>query len=105
MGSRRPSSAITHTPNGEKWQVWRIENTVNNCVNLVNTATGRCLDSNNQGFVNAQNCNGGNSQNWKFQNQLVINCETNLCLTSGISSYSRALDCGSVGRGQNWLDE
>ena len=61
-------SVYTFTPNGENLQVWQIVNTVNNCVKLVNMATGQCLDSNYDGNAYAIACNGNNYQNWKFRN-------------------------------------
>ena len=67
LDSNLQSNVYTLSPNGGNFQVWKIENTTNNCVKLVNMATGRCLDSNYAGNAYVIECNGNNYQNWKFQ--------------------------------------
>lgn len=65
----------------------KMKNTINNCVKIEHVSSGLCLDSKYTEYakcytVYATECNGGNTQNWKFNNLQLINCETKLCLES-----------------------
>ncbi len=103
LDSNYQGNVFTLSPNRSGFQVWLKVKANNNCVKLVNSATGRCLDSNRNGKVSARGCNGGNNQNWRFQNLQLVNCATNRCLDSNYAGYPYTLDCN--GRNfQNWIN-
>jgi hypothetical protein len=57
---------FTLPDNGGDFQKWRVEGLGNETFKLTNIATGRVLDSNNNGNLYAIEINGGSFQNWKL---------------------------------------
>jgi hypothetical protein len=91
------SSVITDTCAGLQTQFFQPS--VNT---LVDAATGTlCLDSNYNGNVYIDACNGGNYQNWQFFGYTIRNRQTGLCLDSNDSGNVYTDQCNG-GNYQNW---
>jgi hypothetical protein len=48
----------------------------------VDGQTGLCLDSDGNTYTDS--CNGGNSQNWKFDLNTIVDVQTGLCLDGDV---------------------
>jgi len=63
------------------------------------------LDSNTSGNVYTMGCNGGNFQNWEFDDSgaatTIRNVSTGLCLDSNTSGNVYTMGCNG-GNFQNW---
>lgn len=72
----------------------------------VNAATGRCLDSHNDGSPYTLGCNGGNNQQWSMGKlsvgEQIFNQQTRRCLDSNASGNVYTLPC-SGNMYQQWV--
>jgi chitinase len=68
-----------------------------------NSQTGLCLDtySSTAGSVYPFGCNGGNSQNWQFSSNYILDYQTQWCLDSKNGTVY-TLPCNSQYNSQNW---